>query len=181
MLCLNKTELWEFIKVCVCLFVCMCVQDPEEDEPNLRILLEHRFSKEKSKSVKQTCDKCSTIIWGLIQTWYTCTGEKLRAAPTSPTRCFSSARNINLALSACAFRLLLSLPQQVYEHDYQAMRQVKGQPPVRVRAQHLSWDWTGPAGLPLRRVPLTDLDEWVQGSRRWNFQSCKRGFEKWSK
>ncbi|EAW66668.1 hypothetical protein FLJ20186, isoform CRA_b [Homo sapiens] len=29
---------------------------------------------EKSKSVKQTCDKCNTIIWGLIQTWYTCTG-----------------------------------------------------------------------------------------------------------
>ncbi|XP_075879361.1 differentially expressed in FDCP 8 homolog isoform X2 [Nelusetta ayraudi] len=50
------------------------LKDPEEDEPNLRILLEHRFSKEKSKSVKQTCDKCSTIIWGLIQTWYTCTG-----------------------------------------------------------------------------------------------------------
>lgn len=51
------------------------LKDPEEDEPNLRIVLEHRFSKEKSKSVKQTCDKCSTIIWGLIQTWYTCTGE----------------------------------------------------------------------------------------------------------
>ncbi|KAA8595572.1 hypothetical protein FQN60_010863 [Etheostoma spectabile] len=48
--------------------------DPEDDEPNLRVLLEHRFSKEKSKSVKQTCDKCSAIIWGLIQTWYTCTG-----------------------------------------------------------------------------------------------------------
>ncbi|KAI2653750.1 hypothetical protein H4Q32_014081 [Labeo rohita] len=48
--------------------------DPEEDEPNLQVLLEHRFSKEKSKSVKQMCDKCSTIIWGLIQTWYTCTG-----------------------------------------------------------------------------------------------------------
>jgi hypothetical protein len=41
------------------------------------VLLEHRFSKEKSKSVKQTCDKCSAIIWGLIQTWYTCTGEPL--------------------------------------------------------------------------------------------------------
>ncbi|KPP67647.1 differentially expressed in FDCP 8-like [Scleropages formosus] len=53
---------------------CVTLQDPEEDEPNLRVLLEHRFSKEKSKSVKQTCDKCSAIIWGLIQTWYTCTG-----------------------------------------------------------------------------------------------------------
>lgn len=56
-------------------WLCVTEQDPEEDEPNLRVLLEHRFSKEKSKSVKQTCDKCSTIIWGLIQTWYTCTGE----------------------------------------------------------------------------------------------------------
>nr|XP_030705235.1 tubulin beta-4 chain isoform X2 [Globicephala melas] len=45
-----------------------------EDEPNIRVLLEHRFYKEKSKSVKQTCDKCHTVIWGLIQTWYTCTG-----------------------------------------------------------------------------------------------------------
>uniref|UniRef100_A0A7M4EL38 Differentially expressed in FDCP 8 homolog n=1 Tax=Crocodylus porosus TaxID=8502 RepID=A0A7M4EL38_CROPO len=50
------------------------LKDPSEDEPNIRVLLEHRFYKEKSKSVKQTCDKCSTIIWGLIQTWYTCTG-----------------------------------------------------------------------------------------------------------
>ncbi|XP_041918109.1 differentially expressed in FDCP 8 homolog isoform X2 [Alosa sapidissima] len=50
------------------------LKDPEEEEPNLRMLLEHRFSKEKSKSVKQTCDKCSAVIWGLIQTWYTCTG-----------------------------------------------------------------------------------------------------------
>ncbi|XP_008561719.1 PREDICTED: differentially expressed in FDCP 8 homolog isoform X2 [Galeopterus variegatus] len=50
------------------------LKDPNEDEPNVRVLLEHRFYKEKSKSVKQTCDKCNTIIWGLIQTWYTCTG-----------------------------------------------------------------------------------------------------------
>uniref|UniRef100_A0A5F8GYM7 Differentially expressed in FDCP 8 homolog n=1 Tax=Monodelphis domestica TaxID=13616 RepID=A0A5F8GYM7_MONDO len=50
------------------------LKDPNEDEPNIRVLLEHRFYKEKSKSVKQTCDKCSAIIWGLIQTWYTCTG-----------------------------------------------------------------------------------------------------------
>ncbi|XP_064016234.1 differentially expressed in FDCP 8 homolog isoform X1 [Pogoniulus pusillus] len=50
------------------------LKDPDEDEPNIRVVLEHRFYKEKSKSVKQMCDKCSTIIWGLIQTWYTCTG-----------------------------------------------------------------------------------------------------------
>ncbi|XP_051485097.1 differentially expressed in FDCP 8 homolog isoform X2 [Apus apus] len=50
------------------------LKDPDEDEPNIRVVLEHRFYKEKSKSVKQMCDKCSAIIWGLIQTWYTCTG-----------------------------------------------------------------------------------------------------------
>ncbi|XP_032891571.1 differentially expressed in FDCP 8 homolog isoform X2 [Amblyraja radiata] len=50
------------------------LKDPDEDEPNIQILLEHRFYKEKSKSVKQFCDKCSTIIWGLLQTWYICTG-----------------------------------------------------------------------------------------------------------
>ncbi|XP_033928460.1 differentially expressed in FDCP 8 homolog isoform X4 [Melopsittacus undulatus] len=50
------------------------LKDPGEDEPHIRVVLEHRFYKEKSKSVKQMCDKCSTIIWGLIQTWYTCTG-----------------------------------------------------------------------------------------------------------
>ncbi|XP_058431951.1 differentially expressed in FDCP 8 homolog isoform X7 [Marmota monax] len=50
------------------------LQDPNEDEPNIRVLLEHRFYKEKSKSVKQACDKCKTVIWGLLQTWYTCTG-----------------------------------------------------------------------------------------------------------
>ncbi|XP_058011365.1 differentially expressed in FDCP 8 homolog isoform X3 [Ahaetulla prasina] len=50
------------------------LKDPSEDEPNIRVILEHRFYKEKSKGVKQTCDKCSTVIWGLIQTWYTCTG-----------------------------------------------------------------------------------------------------------
>ena len=60
----------------------LSLQDPNEDEPNIRVLLEHRFYKEKSKSVKQTCDKCNTIIWGLIQTWYTCTGApRPRPAP----------------------------------------------------------------------------------------------------
>ncbi|XP_028333776.1 differentially expressed in FDCP 8 homolog isoform X2 [Physeter macrocephalus] len=50
------------------------LKDPSEEEPNIRVLLEHRFFKEKSKSVTQACDKCHAVIWGLIQTWYTCTG-----------------------------------------------------------------------------------------------------------
>ncbi|XP_070808945.1 differentially expressed in FDCP 8 homolog isoform X2 [Pituophis catenifer annectens] len=54
------------------------LKDPSEEEPNIRVILEHRFYKEKSKGVKQTCDKCSTVIWGLIQTWYTCMGCSYR-------------------------------------------------------------------------------------------------------
>lgn len=73
-------------------------KDPEEDEPNLRILLEHRFSKEKSKSVKQTCDKCSTIIWGLIQTWYTCTGEAHCSVYNTVSDC-----NLKVQTSHCAW------------------------------------------------------------------------------
>lgn len=64
------------------------LQDPGEDEPNIRVVLEHRFYKEKSKSVKQMCDKCSTIIWGLIQTWYTCTGG---SGTSPPCPCFPRA------------------------------------------------------------------------------------------
>ncbi|NXH94920.1 DEFI8 protein, partial [Pachycephala philippinensis] len=60
------------------------LKDPGEDEPNIRVVLEHRFYKEKSKSVKQMCDKCSTIIWGLIQTWYTCTGGSGTPPPCPP-------------------------------------------------------------------------------------------------
>lgn len=43
--------------------------------------------------MKQTCDKCSTIIWGLIQTWYTCTGEthyKIYQSDTALWRYFST-------------------------------------------------------------------------------------------
>ncbi|XP_020952685.1 differentially expressed in FDCP 8 homolog isoform X6 [Sus scrofa] len=73
------------------------LKDPNEDEPNIRVLLEHRFYKEKSKSVKQTCDKCNTIIWGLIQTWYTCTGERGQAWYTCTGcyyRCHSKCLNL---------------------------------------------------------------------------------------
>ncbi|MBV96237.1 Differentially expressed in FDCP 8, partial [Eschrichtius robustus] len=43
------------------------LKDPNEDEPNIRVLLEHRFYKEKSKSVKQTCDKCHTVSRGSMR------------------------------------------------------------------------------------------------------------------
>ncbi|NXP40037.1 DEFI8 protein, partial [Leiothrix lutea] len=63
------------------------LKDPGEDEPNIRVVLEHRFYKEKSKSVKQMCDKCSTIIWGLIQTWYTCTESRAVPVPAPCQPC----------------------------------------------------------------------------------------------
>lgn len=67
------------------------------------MVLEHRFYKEKSKSVKQMCDKCSTIIWGLIQTWYTCTGGSgaLTPSPQPPPR---SPELTNRLPAGCYYR-----------------------------------------------------------------------------
>ncbi|NXT99064.1 DEFI8 protein, partial [Buphagus erythrorhynchus] len=78
------------------------LKDPAEDEPNIRVVLEHRFYKEKSKSVKQMCDKCSTIIWGLIQTWYTCTGG---SGTSPPCPCFPHAHtDTHLCPTGCYYR-----------------------------------------------------------------------------
>lgn len=54
-------------------------------------------------------------------------------------------------------RLLLPVPQQMHELDQQALCEVKGQPPVRIRAEYLPGDWPGQAGLQMCRVPHTHL------------------------
>lgn len=101
-------------------------QDPDEDEPNIRVVLEHRFYKEKSKSVKQMCDKCSTIIWGLIQTWYTCTGGP---GTPRPPPCPPSRHVPALTAVRPHPRLLLPVPQQVPAAGEQGLRAGQGQPP----------------------------------------------------
>uniref|UniRef100_H2YN40 Phorbol-ester/DAG-type domain-containing protein n=1 Tax=Ciona savignyi TaxID=51511 RepID=H2YN40_CIOSA len=48
------------------------LQDPTENEPNLKTVLGHQFIKQMSKTMKRNCDCCSKTIWGLFQMWYYC-------------------------------------------------------------------------------------------------------------
>ncbi|XP_061407296.1 differentially expressed in FDCP 8 homolog isoform X3 [Lethenteron reissneri] len=50
------------------------LKEPEDEEPDVKLLLDHRFRKRHSRSVKHSCERCSTLIWGVLQTWYTCSG-----------------------------------------------------------------------------------------------------------
>nr|XP_019779262.1 differentially expressed in FDCP 8 homolog isoform X7 [Tursiops truncatus] len=96
------------------------LKDPSEDEPNIRVLLEHRFYKEKSKSVKQTCDKCHTVIWGLIQTWYTCTG----GVPSEARQCDYTGQYY---CSRCHWNDLAVIPARVVHNwDFEPRKVSRG-------------------------------------------------------
>uniref|UniRef100_A0A8D0FGZ7 Differentially expressed in FDCP 8 homolog n=1 Tax=Strix occidentalis caurina TaxID=311401 RepID=A0A8D0FGZ7_STROC len=131
------------------------LKDPGEDEPNIRVVLEHRFYKEKSKSVKQTCDKCSTIIWGLIQTWYTCTGCYYRCH----SKCLPlvSKACVRAKVSHQAEYQLSICPESGL--DSQDYRCAECRAPVSLREAAAAWGW----GLALRKYFFA---EGVVG--RWN-------------
>ncbi|XP_014675294.1 PREDICTED: uncharacterized protein LOC106815331 isoform X3 [Priapulus caudatus] len=44
-----------------------------EEEPDVKVVLGHKFVKrEQSKSYQHHCEKCCTLIWGMLQLWYRC-------------------------------------------------------------------------------------------------------------
>ncbi|CAH1230622.1 DEF8 [Branchiostoma lanceolatum] len=45
-----------------------------EEEPNIKVILGHRFKKRQGKSVKYSCEQCNNLIWGMLQSWYGCKG-----------------------------------------------------------------------------------------------------------
>ncbi|XP_078599865.1 differentially expressed in FDCP 8 homolog B-like [Branchiostoma floridae x Branchiostoma japonicum] len=45
-----------------------------EEEPNIKVILGHKFKKRQGKSVKYSCEQCNNLIWGMLQTWYGCKG-----------------------------------------------------------------------------------------------------------
>ncbi|XP_070536130.1 differentially expressed in FDCP 8-like isoform X2 [Ptychodera flava] len=49
-------------------------EGPEEEEPDTKVTLGHRFKKKTTKTAKHHCEKCTSLIWGMIQTWYRCKG-----------------------------------------------------------------------------------------------------------
>ncbi|NXP50687.1 DEFI8 protein, partial [Heliornis fulica] len=118
------------------------LKDPDEDEPNIRVVLEHRFYKEKSKSVKQMCDKCSTIIWGLIQTWYTCTGCYYRCH----SKCLPLVSKVCVRAKVshqAEYQLSICPESGLDSQDY---RCAECRAPVSLREAAAAWDHSGAGG-----------------------------------
>lgn len=47
-------------------------EGPDELEPKIKQVLGHQLRKRKSKSIKNYCDCCNGLIWGVLQLWYRC-------------------------------------------------------------------------------------------------------------
>nr|CAB3237310.1 differentially expressed in FDCP 8 homolog B [Phallusia mammillata] len=47
-------------------------EGPEVAEPRSKHIFGHRLRKKTSRSMKNHCDCCSNLIWGMIQVWYKC-------------------------------------------------------------------------------------------------------------
>ena len=55
--------------------VCVAQEGPTEPDSDVKIVVGHRFMKRDSNSSKHYCEKCTSVIWGVFQTWYKCTGK----------------------------------------------------------------------------------------------------------
>uniref|UniRef100_A0A8C4R821 Differentially expressed in FDCP 8 homolog n=1 Tax=Eptatretus burgeri TaxID=7764 RepID=A0A8C4R821_EPTBU len=62
------------------------LKEPEEEEPDIKLILDHRFRKRKSRGIRHSCDKCNTLVWGMLHSWYTCTGCRFNCH----SRCLSA-------------------------------------------------------------------------------------------
>ena len=58
-------------------FYILFQEGPVVDEPDIKHVVGHRFTGRDSKSSKHYCEKCSGVIWGVLQTWYRCLSKFL--------------------------------------------------------------------------------------------------------
>ena len=49
--------------------------EPQVIEKNVVSVLGHRLMRKESRSSKYYCEKCNSIIWGLVQEWRKCLGK----------------------------------------------------------------------------------------------------------
>ncbi|XP_074644650.1 differentially expressed in FDCP 8 homolog isoform X2 [Tubulanus polymorphus] len=47
-------------------------EGPEEAPEDWKLVLGHRFRHQDSKSSQRHCERCNTVIWGMLQLWYRC-------------------------------------------------------------------------------------------------------------
>ena len=52
----------------------MLQEGPTLVPDDVKLVVGHKFTEQKSRSSKYYCEKCNTMILGVIQTWFRCTG-----------------------------------------------------------------------------------------------------------
>ncbi|XP_071957898.1 differentially expressed in FDCP 8-like [Antedon mediterranea] len=48
------------------------VKYPEEENPGIKVIVGHRFKRKHGKGVNPQCERCNSLIWRLLQSWYRC-------------------------------------------------------------------------------------------------------------
>ena len=52
---------------------------------DVQIVVGHEFKRRTSKRSKHYCEKCASVIWGVMQAWYKCNGTY---SGIKPLTCF---------------------------------------------------------------------------------------------
>ena len=52
-------------------------EEKEAEDKNIKIVVGHHFEEKQSRSSKHYCEKCNSVIWGMLQRWYRCTGKEM--------------------------------------------------------------------------------------------------------
>ncbi|KAL3841852.1 hypothetical protein ACJMK2_019949, partial [Sinanodonta woodiana] len=48
-------------------------EGPEPLSTGVKLVVGHKFKHKMNRSSKHYCEKCNTVIWGMVQEWYRCT------------------------------------------------------------------------------------------------------------
>ncbi|XP_033124767.1 differentially expressed in FDCP 8 homolog B-like isoform X2 [Anneissia japonica] len=48
------------------------VKFPEEDSPDIKVIVGHRFRRKHGRGVNHQCESCNSLIWRMLQSWYRC-------------------------------------------------------------------------------------------------------------
>ncbi|XP_064610504.1 differentially expressed in FDCP 8 homolog [Liolophura sinensis] len=82
-------------------------EGPEPVEPDVKMVVGHKFKQKDSRSSKHYCEKCNAVIWGMLQVWYRCTEcgyhchEKCLNQITRTCASVKVAENPSYILSIC--------------------------------------------------------------------------------
>uniref|UniRef100_UPI00358F9491 differentially expressed in FDCP 8 homolog isoform X2 n=1 Tax=Myxine glutinosa TaxID=7769 RepID=UPI00358F9491 len=144
------------------------LREPEEEEPDIKLILDHRFRKRKSRGIRHSCDKCNTLIWGMLHSWYTCTGCRFNCH----SRCLNAICKpcVRLKVSHQAKYLMDICPEVgLHAQDYRCAdcRQPITMGGVRAEARLCDYTgryycpschWNDPLPIPARALHNWDME-----------------------